>query len=113
MKPLVWSVLLVLPVGALAADVYRTVGENGEVIYSDLPSASAERVTVTVPGAGRSADRAASESESADAATEAAGNPLGAQIPRPSTPEEIAAALRDLMAAGPATEPKVAAATRE
>ena len=28
-------------------------------------------------------------------------------------PEEIAAALRDLMAAGPATEPKVAAATRE
>lgn len=91
MKPLVWSVLLVLPVGALGAEIYRSVGENGEVIYSDLPTASAERVTVNVPGTGRSTDRAASQSDSSEGAREAAGNPPGAQIPRPSTPEEIAA----------------------
>lgn len=103
MKPLVWSVLLVLPVGALGAEIYRSIGENGEVVYSDLPTASgeSERVTVNVPAPGRSADRAAasrpatsrsepSDAESAEAAPGTPGSALNAQVPRESTPEEIA-----------------------
>ena len=60
-KPLVWSVLLVLPVCALGDEIYRSIGENGEVIYSDLPSATGqgEGVTVNVPGAGSSSARSA------------------------------------------------------
>lgn len=98
-KPLIWSVLLVLPVGALGAEIYRSVGENGEVVYSDLPgkTGEGERVTVNVPATGRSADRpgasrsAASQSESSDSAPGALGPTLNAQVPRESTPEEIAA----------------------
>ena len=56
-KPLIWSVLLVIPVGAFGAEIYRSVGENGEVVYSDLPGTTGEgeRVTVNVPAPGRSA----------------------------------------------------------
>jgi hypothetical protein len=97
-KPLVWSVLLVIPIGAFGADIYRTVGENGEVIYSDLPGVTGEgeRVTVNVPGSGRSASRTATEpaspqSESPDSAPGTLGPTLNAQVPRESTPEEIAA----------------------
>lgn len=96
-KPLIWSVLLVIPVGAFGAEIYRSIGENGEVVYSDLPSTTGEgeRVTVNVPASGRSAGRpAASQSASSrsesPASAAAAGNPLGAQVPRESTPEEIA-----------------------
>jgi len=98
-KPLVWSLLLVLPVGALGAEIYRTVGENGEVVYSDLPGTTGEgeRVTVNVPSPGRSADRPAasqrssSRSESSETAPTTPGPTLNAQVPRESTPEEIAA----------------------
>ena len=98
-KPLVWSVLLVIPVGAFGAEIYRSVGENGEVVYSDLPTATGqgELVTVNVPtpggsGSARAASRAASaESESSESDSAAEDSTLGAQVPRESTPEEIAA----------------------
>lgn len=101
-KRLVWSVLLVIPIGAFGAEIYRTIGENGEVVYSDLPPASgqAERVTVNVPGPGRSADRPAqssssrsqsSDPEGSESAPGGPGPTLNAQVPRESTPEEIAA----------------------
>ena len=99
MKPLIWSVLLVIPVGAFGAEIYRSVGENGEVVYSDLPTATGgdELVTVNVPTPGRSADRPAasqaanSSSESSETAPATLGPTLNAQVPRESTPEEIAA----------------------
>jgi cytoskeletal protein RodZ len=99
-KPLVWSLLLVIPVGAFGAEIYRSIGENGEVVYSDLPSTTGqgERVTVNVPSPGRSANRSAdsqsstSRSAASDSASsESAPGTLGAQVPRESTPEEIAA----------------------
>ena len=94
MKPLVWSLLLVLPVGALGAEIYRSVGENGEVVYSDLPSRTGEGepVTVNVPAAGRSAasQSTSSRSETSESAPGTLGPTLNAQVPRESTPEEIA-----------------------
>jgi len=98
-KPLVWSILLVIPVGAFGADIYRSVGENGEVVYSDLPGATGEgeRVTVNAPAPGRSADRpaasrpATSSSENSETAPGTLGPTLNAQVPRESTPDEIAA----------------------
>ena len=101
MKPLVWSVLLLLPVCAMGDEIYRSIGENGEVVYSDLPSTTGqgERVTVNVTSPGRSADRPAasqsSTSRSSDSdseSSESAPGTLGAQVPRESTPEEIDAA---------------------
>jgi hypothetical protein len=90
-KPLVWSFLLILPAGALAADIYRSVDANGIVEYSDLPKDNSERVTVNVPDAGATRARPtappAAGAESAPAAAAAAGG----EIPRPSTDEEIAA----------------------
>lgn len=91
MKPLIWSVLLVLPVTALAAEIYRSVDANGRVVYSDLPDGAAERVTVNVPTPAAADRPAAPRAEASESPSEAAARPPGAQIPRPSTPEEIAA----------------------
>jgi Domain of unknown function (DUF4124) len=90
-KPLIWSILLVLPAGAMAAEIYRSVDANGRVVYSDLPDGSAEQVTVSVqtPAAAREQPASAARSDAAESSSAAA--PPGAQIPRPSTPEEIAA----------------------
>jgi hypothetical protein len=91
-KSLVWSVLLLLPVGALAAEIYRSVDANGRVVYSDLPDGTAERVTINVPEPSAPGERAAaSRADDSESAPAASAAPPGAEIPRPSTPEEIAA----------------------
>lgn len=93
MKRLIWSILLVLPLGALAAEVYRSVDENGLVVYSDRPSSDAERVEVNTshPAATTPAPRSSQPAAENAATTTDTTSPLGAQIPRESTPEEIAA----------------------
>lgn len=87
LKQLTWAILLTLPAGALAADIYRTVDADGGVTFTDRPenAANAELIEINVraPGAGD----AAAEEESDD---EASG-PFGAEVPRQATPEELAA----------------------
>ncbi len=93
MRQLAWSIFLLLPLGAVAADIYRSVDENGRIVYSDRPgeSEAAERIEVAT-SAGRAAPGSASAGAEEEESGEAAGEPpLGAEIPREATPEEIAA----------------------
>lgn len=82
MKRLVWSILLVLPLGA-TADIYRSVDENGQVVYSDRPSSDAERITVSAAPAFAPAAEAAPAGEDEDST-------VFAEVPREPTPEELA-----------------------
>jgi hypothetical protein len=81
---------LVLPVTALGAEVYRSVGADGKVTYSDLPTTAAQRVTVNVPTPSEMPPPppvptlASGSREASDAAA-----PPGAEVPRPATPAEI------------------------
>jgi len=91
MTRLAWSIALFFPLGAFAGDVYRSVDENGVVVYSDQPSADSELVTIAVSLASapaRQTSRPADDRADDDAP---ASSPLAAEIPRESTPEEIAA----------------------
>lgn len=87
MKRLVWSILLVLPLAAMA-DIYRSVDANGQVVYSDRPSAEAERIAVSAVPASSAAAAPAGESEEAEAEEEST---VFAEVPREPTPEELAA----------------------
>ena len=91
-KPLTWSVLLILPIVAQGAEIYRTVGADGQVTYSDVPQSgpTAERITVNVPTPAVAPPPAVPRTAQSNAATPAASEPI-AEMPRPSTPEEIAA----------------------
>lgn len=40
------SIVLTYPLAALAAEVYKTVDENGNVVFSDKPTANAETINV-------------------------------------------------------------------
>ena len=40
------SAVVTYPLGALAAEVYKTVDENGNVVFSDKPTANAETINV-------------------------------------------------------------------
>ena len=46
MKRLAWSILIMLPIGAPATEVYRSIDANGHVIYSDRPGDATETVVV-------------------------------------------------------------------
>lgn len=87
MKRLVWSILIVLPFGALADDIYRSVDENGVVVYSDRPTGDSEVITVvaSVTRTVRPAAPAASDELSRD------NQEVFAEVPREATPEELAA----------------------
>ena len=91
LKQLAWSILLVLPVGALADEVYRSVDENGQVVYSDRPdlARSTELVVVntSAPAAPGSPTLPGRPAEAANSGEESAPTML---IPREGTPEEIA-----------------------
>jgi hypothetical protein len=91
LKRLAWSILLVLPVGA-SADIYRSVDENGVVVYSDLPTSSAELVAVRTATARTAAAQPTPAAEGSEASSEEAGDdsPVFAEVPREPTPEEIA-----------------------
>jgi hypothetical protein len=43
---LLLSILVTASFGALAAEVYKTVDENGNIVFSDKPSADAETIKV-------------------------------------------------------------------
>jgi hypothetical protein len=88
LKRLAWSILLVLPLGAMA-DIYRSVDENGQVVYSDRPSGDAERITVSAAPA---AAPAAAGAPAGDGEQTADGDStVFAEVPREPTPEELAA----------------------
>lgn len=80
---------MILPLGAFAAEVYRTVDENGLIVYSDRPSEMAERLEVATTVASAPLTAAASP-DSSDEQESESDLPPGAEIPREATPEEIA-----------------------
>jgi hypothetical protein len=92
LKRLCWPILMILPLGATAADVYRSVDENGVVVYSDRPTGQTELIEIvtTVPGPRAAATTQPSDDESDESDESAATTPFGAEIPREATPEEIA-----------------------
>ena len=87
MKRLAWSILMVLPLGAMADEIYRSVDENGVVAYSDRPSGDSEEITVvaSVTQTVRPAAAAATDEVSDEDQT------IFAEVPREATPEELAA----------------------
>lgn len=89
MKRFSWSILMILPLGALAADVYRSIDENGQIIYSDRPSDTAELVAVS-RSVSISQQSAAAQADNSDEDESESDLPPGAEIPREGTPEEIA-----------------------
>jgi hypothetical protein len=89
LKRLAWSILLVLPLGAMA-DIYRSVDENGQVVYSDRPSSDAERITVSAAPAGVPAAAGAPAGDGEQTETDG-DSTVFAEVPREPTPEELAA----------------------
>ncbi|MGD8339702.1 MAG: DUF4124 domain-containing protein [Gammaproteobacteria bacterium] len=92
MKRLAWSILVLLPFGALATEVYRSVDENGIVVYSDRPGDSNETVDVkpVVDSFGASAR---AQRENADPG-QATPNTLLAATSTSEAPQEPSAAER-------------------
>lgn len=97
MKRLAWSILMLLPLGAMAAEIYRSVDENGVVVYSDRPSLNAELIVLNAPGRSsspRRVDRGVVADDAAEDADGASENepegPVFAEVPREVTPEERA-----------------------
>lgn len=93
MKHLLASLTVILAPGVFAAEVYRSVDENGMVTYSDVPTGAPDTEVVDVGSGGRpvSAPAAASSTEASETQEGAFSNPVAAQIPREATPEELAA----------------------
>ena len=84
--------LAALPV--LAADVYRSVDENGNVVYSDRPSGQDTRRVELVVSAALSAPRPSAAASEGVLSGDAAGmqsEDLTAEVRVEPTPEEIAA----------------------
>jgi hypothetical protein len=89
LKRLGWSILMILPLAASAADVYRSIDANGQVVYSDVPTDQAELVRVTRSVAS-SQVTAAARAGSSDRQDSSSDEQPEAQIPREATPDEIA-----------------------
>jgi len=88
-KRLFWSLLLVLPAGIVAADIYRSVDEQGNVVYSDRPSEDAVVVAVS-SSRSRTEPQARGAAGTPDERSGQADSALVAEIPREPTPAEIA-----------------------
>jgi len=90
LKRLAWSILMVFPFGVLAAEIYRSVGEDGLVIYSDMPSESAERIVINTL-APSPAVVTSSQPDDSNVGGAASDPPVVAEVPREATQEEVAA----------------------
>lgn len=90
-KRLVWSIALVIPLGATAADVYRSVDEDGIVVYSDRPSKNSEVIRIITSGSSSSRTSSPATSAAGTSGDATSNSPIVAEIPRESTAEEIAA----------------------
>jgi len=88
LKQSIWSILALLPLGALAAEVYVSVDANGQIVYSDRPSDSGEDEVLQVRGGG-STQAASPVAE--EAAVPAADESVVVEVRRDPTPEERAA----------------------
>ncbi len=93
LQRLAWSILILLPFSVSATEVYRSIDENGLIVYSDRPSDRAERVDV----------RPVVDTFSAESRRDAAG-----AASEPVLPEAVLAAARN----ADATTPDEAAAER-
>jgi len=90
LKRLAWSILLILPLAAMA-DIYRSVDENGQVVYSDVPTLDAERITVRAALLPAPTAAGAPVGQSGEAEEDDAEATVFAEVPREPTAEEIAA----------------------
>jgi Domain of unknown function (DUF4124) len=97
LKQLILTFLVVLPAGAYAAEVFRSVDESGLVVYSDRPvTGQDEIISVTGRAPSPVARPAAAGGDAANqgdaASQEGAASPgsLVAEIPQERTPEELA-----------------------
>lgn len=91
MRRLCYALIVLFAVPALAAEVYRSVAENGTVIYSDRPDREGtERITVatTRPAtqAARSDNSPEADSEDQDPGSEA----LNSEVRQEPTAQELA-----------------------
>jgi len=95
LKQSIWTILALLPLGALAAEVYVSVGADGQVIYSDRPTGTEAEEVLEIRSGPRAAAtqpvRSAAAAEPAEAAAPASDAPLVAEVRREATPEERAA----------------------
>ena len=93
MKPLIWSILAILPVSAFAAEVFVSIDENGQVIYSDRPTGSEQEEVLQI----RTGSQSAAAPVVADAAPATDSEPtapegrLMVEVQREPTSEERAA----------------------
>jgi len=46
---LIWLGLLILPGATVAAEIYKTIDENGNIVFSDQPAKEAEKIEVQEP----------------------------------------------------------------
>jgi hypothetical protein len=92
LKQLAWTIVLLLPLGASAAEIYRFVDDDGSVVYSDRPKEGENVERIEVRTAAGRPTTAAVQSSSGNAGTDGnAASPLTFEVPREPTPEEIAA----------------------
>jgi hypothetical protein len=95
LKQLIWSILAILPFGAFADEVYVSVGEDGQIVYSDRPTGSDQEEIIQIRSGGQASAAqpaaAAAGTSAAQPARPTAGESLVAELPRASTPEELAA----------------------
>lgn len=80
---------MILPLGAFAAEVYRSIDDNGQIVYSDRPSDSSELVEVERTVA-TSQVASVARADTSDEDESESDLTAGAEIPREGTPEEIA-----------------------
>jgi len=95
LKQSIWTILALLPLSAIAAEVYVSVGDDGQIIYSDRPTGSEAVEVLEIRTGPRAAAtqpvRAAVTAAPAEAPAPAADAPLVAEVQREATPEERAA----------------------
>jgi hypothetical protein len=80
-----------MPVFGLAAEVFRSVDENGVVVFSDRPKdADAQRVFVATPGGQPQARNGNAQNDAGDDGRDVGSEALNGEMPRDPTPEERA-----------------------
>lgn len=92
LKQLIWSILTVLPLGALATEVYVSVDEDGQVVYSDRPQGTEQMQVIQIGNRNGApapvAQPAAADTPAAEPGEEAEEGQLVFEMEREATPEE-------------------------
>jgi Domain of unknown function (DUF4124) len=91
MRHLCSALILLAAAPAIAAEVYRSIDENGIVVYSDRPAEGAQRVHIATPAPGTPAQAAQTPAPAADADSAGQDETLSGEVARDPTAEELAA----------------------